>query len=136
MKKLLLLLSFAGLAVSVSAQSVLDQASKATKAAQSSGFDVKGLTSSILGQLTPSLGLTEAQKPGVTSAISGFLKDKSGIMGLQNTDKAAYASKFSGLQSGLFGKLKTLLTVSQYTKFLGLKPKSNVATNALSQLFF
>lgn len=106
----------------------------AAKSAQ--GFDVKSIATSVLGKLTPALGLSAVQKPSVLNAVTGFLKNKSGIMGLAKTDKAAYATKFAGLQGGLFGKLKNILSVAQYTKFLGLKPKTNDATNALSQLFF
>jgi hypothetical protein len=113
---------------------VAPQAAGAAKAAQ--GFDVKSIANSIMGNLTPALGLSAVQKPSVQTAVTGFLKDKSGILGLAKTDKAAYATKFSGLQNGLFGKLKSILSVAQYTKFLGLKPKTNDATNALSQLFF
>ncbi|WP_343703311.1 hypothetical protein [Chitinophaga sp.] len=105
-------------------------------AAKAQGFDVKSMANSILGKLTPALGLSAVQKPGVLNAVTGFLTDKSGIMGLAKTDKAAYATKFAGLQNGLLGKLKTILSVAQYTKFLGLKPKTNDVTNVLSQLFF
>lgn len=113
---------------------ISNQAADAAKATQ--GFDVKSLATSVMGKLTPALGLSAVQKPSVLNAVTGFLKDKSGILGLAKTDKAAYATKFAGLQNGLFGKLKTILSVAQYTKFLGLKPKTNDVTNALSQLFF
>ncbi|WP_119078552.1 hypothetical protein [Chitinophaga alhagiae] len=111
-------------------------APQAVDAAKAQGFDVKSMANSILGKLTPTLGLSAVQKPSVLNAVTGFLKDKSGIMGLAQTDKAAYTTKFAGLQKGLFGKLKTVLSVAQYTKFLGLKPKTNDVTNVLSQLFF
>lgn len=111
-------------------------APKVLDAAKTQGFDVKSLATGIIGQLTPALGLSATQKPSVLTAVTGFLKDKSGILGLAKTDKAAYATKFAGLQGGLFGKLKTILSVAQYTKFLGLKPKTNDVTNGLSQLFF
>ncbi len=138
MKQILAILVLVALAGSAMAQSnpaaapakVLETA-KATQ-----GFDVKGIATSIIGQLTPALGLSAVQKPNVLNAVTGFLKEKSGILSLAKTDKAAYATKFSGLQNGLFGKLKTILSVAQYAKFLGLKPKTNDATNALSQLFF
>src|SRR5687767_5006224 len=100
------------------AQSALDKAKNTAKAAQAAGIDVNGMANSILGKLAPALSLTETQKPNVLTAVTGFLKEKSGIMGLANTDKAAYASIFAGLQGGLFKKLKTILTVAQYTKFL------------------
>ena len=138
MKQIFAILVLIVLAGSAFAQSnpaaVAPKALDAAKSAQ--GFDVKGIATSILGQLTPALGLSAVQKPSVLNAVTGFLKEKSGILGLAKTDKAAYATKFSGLQNGLFGKLKTILSVAQYAKFLGLKPKTNDATNALSQLFF
>lgn len=133
MKKLCITMLFiAGITTASFAQSPLQLPSPA---AQSSIPNTNG-AQAILGKLGPALGLSETQKPSVLSAVTGFLKDKTGILGLAKTDKAAYASKFSGLQGGLFKKLKSILTVAQYTKFLGLKPKTNDATNALSQLFF
>jgi hypothetical protein len=89
-----------------------------------------------MGKLTPALGLTAAEKPSVASTVTDYLKSKATIMPLANTDKAAYASKSSSLVSGLGGKLKTILTVAQYAKFLGLKPKAPSAGNVLSSLFF
>ncbi|WP_295124636.1 hypothetical protein [uncultured Chitinophaga sp.] len=128
---LLLLLAFSPLISS--AQVTLD---KAKSAAQAGGIDVNSAANAILGKLTPALGLSAAQKPNVLTAVTGFLKDKSGIMGLLNTDKAAYTSKLTGLQNGLFGKLKGILSLAQYTKFLGLKPKAADAANVLTQLFY
>lgn len=134
MRKLLtLMFLLATLPLLSSAQSLLDKAKSTT---QSSGIDVKSTANAILGKLGPALALTNTQKPGVLTAVTGFLKDKSGILGLLKTDKAAYTSKFAGLQSGLFGKLKTILTAAQYAKFLGLKPKAGDTANALSQLFY
>lgn len=138
MKKLSALLLLMAATASISyAQNPLEKVKTAAPAAQTAPkLDVGSTANSILGKLTPALGLSETQKPGVLGAVTGFLKGKSGIMGLANTDNAAYASKFAGLQGGLFGKLKGILSATQYTKFLGLKPKTNDATNVLSQLFF
>ncbi|NSL87368.1 hypothetical protein ECE50_011035 [Chitinophaga sp. Mgbs1] len=116
------------------AQSLLDKAQKAAAGTQSPLGN--GIASSILGKLTPALGLTNAQQPKVLNLVTGFLKQKAGILPLQQANPAAYTSKFAGLQGGLFSKLKLLLTAAQYTKFLGLKPKTNDAGNVLSQLFF
>ncbi|MGN7818619.1 hypothetical protein ACTJJB_00745 [Chitinophaga sp. 22536] len=123
-------------AASVQAQSILDQAKKTAGSVQNPLANYSGVASSILSKLTPALGLTEVQKPKVTDLVTGFLKQKAGILPLQQSNPASYASKFAGLQGGLFSKLKLLLTAAQYTKFLGLKPKTNDATNVLSQLFF
>ncbi|SHL59067.1 hypothetical protein SAMN05444266_10494 [Chitinophaga jiangningensis] len=136
MKKTLFLAVIIGLATvtTASAQGVLDQAKKAAGTTQTG--NTGNLTSSIMGMLTPSLGLSNAQQPQVQNLITGFLQKKAGIMPLQQTNPADYTSKFNGLQGGLFSKLKGILSAAQYTKFLGLKPKTNDATNALSQLFF
>ncbi|MFB6457242.1 hypothetical protein ACE38W_18360 [Chitinophaga sp. Hz27] len=137
MKKILLLAAVACMLTisQTKAQGILDAAKKATGSSSSLG-NLSNLTSGIMGQLTPNLGLNNIQQPKVTDLVSGFLKQKAGIMPLQQTNPADYTSKFKGLQGGLFGKLKTVLTVAQYSKFLGLKPKTSDATNLLSQLFF
>lgn len=101
----------------------------------STGFDVKGIANSIMGKLGP-LALTAAQNPQVLSTVTDFLTKKSGILGLAKSAPTEYATKFAGLNSNLLGSLKTILTASQYTKFLGLKPKTNDVTNPLSHLFF
>ncbi|MEO6524919.1 MAG: hypothetical protein ABIN91_24750 [Mucilaginibacter sp.] len=128
-----------------SAQSLLN---RAQAAASSQGItapsvsslpsltNITGAKNAIMGKLTPALGLTTAEKPAVSTDVTGFLKDKAAILPLLNTDKAAYATKFTGLQSGLLGKLKTALTAAQYAKLLGLKPAAPSATNVLSTLFF
>lgn len=118
------------------AQSILDQAKKTAGSAQNPLANSGGIASSILGQLTPALSLTDAQQPKMLDLVSGFLKKKSTIMPLQQSNPSAYTSQFSGLKNGLFSKFKTLLTLSQYTKLLGLKPKTNDASNVLSQLFY
>lgn len=111
-----------------------------TKAASSvasmAGLDVNSLTSGLMGSLTPSLGLSAAQKPGVTSAITDFLTKKSGIMGLATSNPVKYASQASSLFGGLKSKLGGVLTGAQLTKFMSLKPSTNDATNVLSNLFY
>jgi len=136
MKSVLLVFScvcFLGTATT-QAQSILDQAKKTAGSVQS--FDAGGIAGSILGKLTPALALTGAQQPKVQDLITGFLKKKAGILPLQQSNPNGYTSQFGGLKNGLFSKLKTLLTLSQYTKLLGLKPKTNDAANVLSQLFY
>jgi hypothetical protein len=98
--------------------------------------NIGGAKDAIMAKLVPSLALTPVEKPKVATDVTGFLKDKAAILPLLNTDPTAYASKFSALQGGLFGKLKTVLTVAQYAKLLGLKPQAPSATNVLSSLFF
>ncbi|WPU92410.1 hypothetical protein SNE25_24085 [Mucilaginibacter sabulilitoris] len=98
--------------------------------------NISGVKDAIMAKLTPALGLTAVQKPAVSTDVTDYLKSKASIMPLANTDKTAYASKSSSLISGLSGKLKTALTVAQYSKFLGLKPSMPSAGNVLSSLFF
>jgi hypothetical protein len=100
------------------------------------GFDVKSLTSSIMGILSPKLGLSDKQSPGVTNAVSSFLTKKADILPLQKTDPSSYTSKFGSLFSSLKSKLGTMLVGDQMKKFMGLKPKTNDASNVLSQLFY
>ena len=113
-----------------------DALKQATSAATAGGFDVKSLTNSIMGKLGPALGLTGTEKPGVTSAVSSFLGEKAKILPLQQTDAASYATKQTGLFNTLKSKLGGILTSGQLTKFLGLKPKTNDASNVLSNLFY
>lgn len=120
----------------VSTSALKGVANKAATSAKSAGLDVNSLSGDILSKLTTSLALTDVQKPKVTTLVTDFLKEKSGIMSLATTDKAKYFSKFEELTSKFFPKMKTALTAAQYTKFLGLKPTTNVASNALSQLFY
>jgi len=122
--------------VPAQAQSILDQAKKTAGSVSGSSFDAGGIASSILGKLTPALSLNSTQQPKIQQLLTGFLKKKAAILPLQQSNPADYTSKFSGLQKGIFSKLKTLLTLSQYTKLLGLKPKTNDAANVLSQLFY
>lgn len=97
--------------------------------------NIGGVKDAIMSKLTPSLSLTTAQKPAVSSTVTDYLKNKSTIMPLADTNKPAYTSKSKSLISGLTSKLKTVLTTAQYSKFLGLKPKTPSAGNALSSLF-
>ena len=99
-------------------------------------FDVKGITSSIMKVLGPSLSLSDKQSPGVTDIISKFLGDKSKILPLQASDPKSYNSKFGSLFSGLKTKLGGILLADQMKKFMGLKPKTNDPSNVLSNLFY
>ena len=137
MKKIILTLVAAIAVNTVSAQSLLDKAKSSAQTTQQSATNMLGASAKdIMAKLGPSLALTAIQKPKVLEAVSSFATQKAQILPLLNTDKAAYASKLTGLQNNLFPKLKTILTVAQYSKFLGLKPKAPSATDALSALFF
>jgi hypothetical protein len=99
-------------------------------------FDVKSLASGIMGKLGPTLALTAIQKPQMLSTVTDFLNKKSGIIGLATSDKAQYVAKLAGLNTGFLDKAKGILSATQYTSLLGLKPKVADATNPISQLFF
>ncbi len=113
-----------------------NSAAKTATTASAAGFNVNSLTKGIMGSLTPSLGLSSAQSPNVTNIVSGFLSKKAEILPLAKSNPTAYASKFGSLFGGMKSKLGTVLTAAQMTKFMGLKPKTNSATNVLSNLFF
>lgn len=133
MKKLFFLLVAAILTITtVHAQTVPGDLTNAA----TSGFNVKSLTKSIMGKLVPALSLTDTQKPGVTSAITDFLTQKSKILPLQQTDAGAYNTKFTSLFNGLKTKLGGLISPTQLTSFLGLKPSTNDPKNVLSNLFY
>ena len=136
MKKLILFcMLFAGIATVSNAQ-LGDLTKQATAAAAGAGFDVNKITGDVMKQITPSLALTAVQNPKVTSAVSDFLGKKANILPLLASDPTKYASKFSGLFSGLQSKLGGILNPSQLTKFLSLKPKTNNPSTPLSNIFF
>ena len=55
---------------------------------------------------------------------------------LKSAGSTAYASKFSSIFGGLKSKLGGILTATQMTKFMGMKPKTNDVTNVMSNLFY
>ena len=142
MKKTILALTFIIISSAAFSQSLLSKATSAVSSGVTSASSLPSLGNigsvkdAIMGKLTPALGLTAVEKPVVSADITDYLKSKANIMPLANTDKAAYATKSASLISGLSGKLKTALTVAQYSKFLGLKPSAPSAANVLSTLFF
>jgi hypothetical protein len=134
MKKYLMLVM---LATGITSYAVSQDAlTKAKTQAAAAGFDVKSIASGIMGKLGPSLALSAIQKPKVLDAVTGFLNQKSGILNLMTSDKAQYVAKLAGLNTDFMGKMKGILTATQYTQLLGLKPKTVDASNPLSQLFF
>lgn len=113
-----------------------DALSKVKTQATAAGFDVKSIASGIMSKLGPALALTAIQKPNVLENVTGFLNKKAGIISLATSDKAQYVAKLAGLNTDFMGKMKGLLTATQYTQLLGLKPKTADAANPISQLFF
>lgn len=138
MKKLLIavtLISF--LALPAFSQSVLDQAKTAGQVLEVLPIsDVSGTANKLLGLLKPKLALSDPQGPKVTGLLTDFLTAKSGILSLAKSNPTEYTSKFTGIKDKLFNGLKTVLSAAQYTKLLGLKPKTSSASNLLSHLFF
>jgi hypothetical protein len=127
MKKLLLaviILLFAG-ATHAQIGGILNTAQAA------SGFNTNSVTQKIMGKLTPSLSLTNTQKPKVTDAVSTYLAGKSKILPLLTSNKAAYTQQQSGLFQNLKTKLQGILIQQQMNKFLGMKS----STGVVSQLF-
>jgi len=97
--------------------------------------DVSETTKGLMNILKTKLALSDAQSPKITGLLTDFLRTKSGILSLANSNPADYLSKFGGIQSKLFDRLKTALSGAQYTKFLGLKPKASDSENVLNHLF-
>ncbi|MFY0252382.1 hypothetical protein ACDQ55_00360 [Chitinophaga sp. 30R24] len=103
---------------------------------QAPTMNIEGTANSIVGQLDKSLFLTNTQKPKLLSIVTNYLKQKIAILPLQQSNQKAYTSKINSMQNGLQAKLKPLFTLTQYTEFLGLKPKTYDDTNVLSQLYY
>ena len=120
----------------VSAGLAQDALSKVKTQATAAGFDVKSIASGIMSKLGPTLALTAIQKPKMLESVTGFLNKKAGIISLATSDKAQYVAKLAGLNTDFLSKAKSILSATQYTQLLGLKPKTADAANPISQLFF
>ncbi|MGO4289963.1 hypothetical protein [Chitinophaga sp. RAB17] len=103
---------------------------------QAPTMNIDGTASSIVSKLDKSLQLTAIQKPKLLNIVTGYLKQKIAIQPLQQSNLKAYTTKMNSMQNGLQSKLKPLLTLTQYTEYLGLKPKSYDETNVLSNLYY
>ncbi len=135
MKKITLLVFFAGVcSMTASAQGALPVVPDITK--QAPLLNIDGTANAILSKLSPALSLTATQQPKILNLVTSFIKQKVNILPLQQSNPAAYTTKFGSMKNGLTSKLKTILTAAQFSKFLGLKPSTNDANNVLSQLFF
>jgi hypothetical protein len=138
MKKIyfILALSF-GMLLSSNAQiSTSSLKNTAKKVSTATGLDVNAVSEKIMSKLTTALTLTKDQQPKVLATVTNFLKSKSEILALAGSDKSKYNTQLNALTTDLTSKLKPILSATQYTKFLGLKPTTNTATNVLSQLFY
>jgi hypothetical protein len=112
--------------------------------AQKAGFTPKGSGNKSITPITRSLSkqlkLDAAQETKTNSAVYSFVAEK----------KKAYAQKGAGFQknqgaktelvnsaiSNFNNELKTIFTPTQYSAFLGMKPKTNDPKNPLSFLFY
>ncbi len=138
MKKIyfILALSF-GMLLSSNAQiSTSSLKNTAKKVSTATGLDVNSVSEKIMSKLTTALTLTKDQQPKVLATVTNFLKSKSEILALAGSDKSKYNTQLNALTTDLTSKLKPILSATQYTKFIGLKPTTNTATNVLSQLFY
>ena len=132
----ILALSF-GMLLSSNAQiSTSSLKNTAKKVSTATGLDVNAVSEKIMSKLTTALTLTKDQQPKVLATVTNFLKSKSEILALAGSDKSKYNTQLNALTTDLTSKLKPILSASQYTKFLGLKPTTNTASNVLSQLFY
>ncbi|NLR64092.1 hypothetical protein HGH92_07225 [Chitinophaga varians] len=103
---------------------------------QAPTMNVDGTANSIVSKLDKSLFLTDQQKPKLLTIVTSYLQQKINIQSLQQTNQKAYTTKLNSMQNGLHNRLKPLLTLTQYTEFMGLKPKTFDETNVLSQLYY
>ncbi|NSL88548.1 hypothetical protein [Chitinophaga solisilvae] len=103
---------------------------------QAPTINIEGTAASIVSKLDKSLFLTDRQKPRMLTIVTGYLQQKNNIRPLQLSNEKAYHTKLNSMQNGLHTRLKPLLTLTQYTEFLALKPKAFDETNVLSQLYY
>jgi hypothetical protein len=99
-------------------------------------MDPAKIGKSIMGTLTPKLGLSNEQTASVTGLVNTFLTNKSAFIGLAQSKPAEYKTKFATEQKTLFDGLKGALKQAQFTQFLGLKPAQTDTANAIGQLFY
>lgn len=123
------------LSLGIQAQAQLDL-KKAASTATALGFDPAKIGKSIMDTLTPKLGLSGGTVSQVSGLVNQFLTNKSGFMNLAQSKPTEYKSKLEGEQKTLFDGLKSSLTPTQMTQFMGMKPAKADASNAISQLFY
>jgi len=133
MKKIIVFALLLGIAFTSKAQLDLK---KATSTAAALGFDPAKIGKSIMGTLTPKLGLSGDQVSNVAGLINTFLTNKSSFVGQMQSKPAEYKTKFDAEQKTLLGGLKSALKPAQMTQFMGLKPAQTDTANALFHLFY
>ena len=141
-KKLLIMSMLFGIFTYSNAQSMGDLTKAASSAtsqaatATTKSFDVAGISNQVMGYLSPTLKISDAQKPAVNSLVNELLNKKKNILPTALTDKAGYASKMTGIRNLFPTKMKGILNAGQYTQLLGLLPKSATSKSPLTQMLF
>jgi len=137
-KKLLIMSILLGLCSISHAQSMGDitKAASAATSSATNSFDVAGISNQVMGYLSPTLKISDAQKPAVNSLVNELLNKKKNILPTALTDKAGYASKMTGIRNLFPTKMKGILNAGQYTQLLGLLPKSATSKSPLTQMLF
>ncbi|SHM72893.1 hypothetical protein SAMN05444266_110134 [Chitinophaga jiangningensis] len=93
-------------------------------------------TTKIMKVLTPKLSLSTKQTTNITKLVSAYLLERNGIISLKSSNPDSYNSKFGVINNSFLGKMKTAMTIRQFTKFLGLKPGPTETAAILYILFF
>lgn len=95
--------------------------------------NIAGTANEISGVLSSTLGMYNNQKTSLTGILTDYITGSNAISGLAKTNIKDYGAKLVGLNTGSLGKMKSIMTVAQYTKLLGLG-KSKNSSNMLSNL--
>nr|WP_315147325.1 hypothetical protein [uncultured Flavobacterium sp.] len=142
-KKILMMSMLFGIFTYSNAQSIGDitkaagtAATKQATTAAVNSFDVARISNQVMGYLSPTLKISDAQKPAVNSLVNELLNKKKNILPTALTDKAGYASKMTGIRNLFPTKMKGILNAGQYTQLLGLLPKSATSKSPLTQMLF
>lgn len=142
-KKILMMSMLFGIFTYSNAQSIGDltkaagtTATKQATTTAANSFDVASISNQVMGYLSPTLKISDAQKPAVNSLVNELLNKKKNILPTALTDKAGYASKMTGIRNLFPTKMKGILNAGQYTQLLGLLPKSATSKSPLTQMLF
>ncbi|RQO30347.1 hypothetical protein DBR32_12310 [Taibaiella sp. KBW10] len=138
MKKVILIavLALFGATASFAQSNILNtvaNAAGAVKTVQKIG-NVASAAKEISSTLTNTLGLSKLQNSKLVNIFTKHITGTNAISSLANSNITTYAAKLLGLNTGTLGSLKTLLTVSQYAKLLGLGGSSSGGGSLLNAL--
>ncbi len=137
-KKILLTTILIGMYSYTNAQSIgsVTKAASTVAKTSTSPLNVSGVSSQIMGYLSPALKISNEQKPAVNMLVEELLNKKKSALSSAVTDKTGYASKMSGIRNLFSSKMKGILDAAQYAKMLGLLPKSASSNSPLTKLLF